>query len=82
MNLSADKAVIATLISAAVIFATRAFPFILFSKKQPPSFIRFIEKYIPPIGLLHERCQLCQIAVWASSNTISGSYNHTAFMEK
>ena len=49
MNLSADKAVIATLISAAVIFATRAFPFILFSKKQPPSFIRFIEKYIPPM---------------------------------
>ena len=33
-------------------------------------------------GLLHERCQLCQIAVWASSNAISGSYNHTAFMEK
>ena len=33
-------------------------------------------------GLLHERCQLCQITVWASSNAISGSYNHTAFMEK
>ena len=49
MNLSTDEAVIGALVSAAVIFATRAFPFILFSKRQPPAFIRFIEKYIPPM---------------------------------
>jgi len=34
---------------ALVVFLERAFPFILFSKKNPPSVIRFIEKYIPPM---------------------------------
>lgn len=35
--------------TALVILLERAFPFILFSKKNPPSVIRFIEKYIPPM---------------------------------
>lgn len=34
---------------ALVIIAERAFPFILFSKKNPPKIILFIEKYIPPM---------------------------------
>lgn len=49
MALTLNQILIATLISAAVIFATRAFPFVLFSKKDPPAIIRFIEKYIPPM---------------------------------
>lgn len=34
---------------ALVTITERAFPFILFSKKNPPKVILFIEKYIPPM---------------------------------
>lgn len=47
--LTLEQAFIATLISALVIFLSRAFPFLLFSKREPPAIIRFIEKYIPPM---------------------------------
>lgn len=47
--LTLNQALIATLIGTAVIFSTRAFPFVLFSKREPPAIIRFIEKYIPPM---------------------------------
>lgn len=47
--LTLEQALIAALISALVIFLTRAFPFLLFSKREPPAIIRFIEKYIPPM---------------------------------
>lgn len=49
MNLTLIQAIIATFVSAAVIFALRAFPFVLFSKREPPKVLRFIEKYIPPM---------------------------------
>lgn len=49
MQLSLTAALIGTLISAAILYALRAFPFVLFSKKEPPKVIRFIEKYIPPM---------------------------------
>lgn len=49
MALTLNNALIATLIAALVIFATRLFPFALFSKNEPPSILRFIEKYIPPM---------------------------------
>ena len=42
-------ALIATGISALIVFATRAFPFLLFSYRDPPRIITFIEKYIPPM---------------------------------
>ena len=42
-------ALIASGISALIVFATRAFPFILFSYKEPPRIVIFIEKYIPPM---------------------------------
>lgn len=38
-----------TIAMALVIYCTRAFPFILFSKREPPGFIRFVEKFIPPM---------------------------------
>lgn len=47
MNLPLHAALLATLVSALVIFATRLFPFALFSKGEPPTILRFIEKYIP-----------------------------------
>ncbi len=47
--LSINKVLIAVFGSALVIFLERALPFILFSKKNPPAIISFIEKYIPPM---------------------------------
>lgn len=44
-----SAALIATVVSGLIIFGTRAFPFVVFSKKEPPRILRFIEKYIPPM---------------------------------
>lgn len=49
MSLSLNAALITTLVAALVIFATRLFPFALFSKREPPLILRFVEKYIPPM---------------------------------
>lgn len=49
MILPVSKVLVAVLGSALIIFFERAFPFLLFSKKEPPRIIRFIEKYIPPM---------------------------------
>lgn len=49
MSLTLNNALLATLVAALVIFATRLFPFALFSKREPPPILRFIEKYIPPM---------------------------------
>ena len=40
-------ALAATALAAVTIFSERLFPFALFSRKEPPALIRFIEKYIP-----------------------------------
>ncbi len=40
-------AMTASLCAALVIFLERLFPFALFSRREPPPLIRFIEKYIP-----------------------------------
>ena len=48
-SISVSATIIATLCSALIIFSERAFPFVLFSKKEPPAIIKFIEKYIPPM---------------------------------
>ncbi len=47
--LSLEQVLIAVFICAVIIFAIRAFPFVLFSRRKPPAIIRFIEKYIPPM---------------------------------
>ncbi len=48
-KLTIIQALIATMCCTIVIFCERAFPFVLFSKKEPPKIIKFIEKYIPPM---------------------------------
>lgn len=45
---SLSGAFLATVVFGLVIFMTRAFPFLLFSRRDPPALIRFIEEYIPP----------------------------------
>jgi len=47
MRLSLAMALIATVASGAILYFLRAFPFLLFSRREPPAFISFIEKYIP-----------------------------------
>ncbi|MBQ6781012.1 MAG: AzlD domain-containing protein [Treponema sp.] len=47
MKLSLTAVLIATLATALLLFLLRAFPFLLFSKKEPPALILFVERYIP-----------------------------------
>ena len=42
-------ALAAIFVSGAVIYGTRLFPFVAFSRKNPPAIIRFIEKYTPSL---------------------------------
>ncbi len=46
--ISVNQALLATVLFALVIFATRLFPFLLFSRRNPPKLLRFIEQSIPP----------------------------------
>ena len=43
------EALIAVPLMGLVILATRAFPFLLFSRRDPPALIRFVERFIPPM---------------------------------
>lgn len=47
MKLSLFAAFVFTIFTGILLFLLRAFPFLVFSKKDPPAIIRFIEKYIP-----------------------------------
>ncbi len=44
-----NEVLLAVVLMALTILATRAFPFVLFSRRDPPAVIRFVEKYIPPM---------------------------------
>ena len=46
---SLNSALVAVPLLALVILATRAFPFVLFSRRDPPRIIRFVERFIPPM---------------------------------
>ena len=46
---SLTNALIVIFAAGIIIFIERAFPFILFSKRNPPKIIAFIEQYIPPM---------------------------------
>lgn len=46
--ISVSQALLATAVFALVIFATRVFPFLLFSRRDPPKVLQFIERSIPP----------------------------------
>ncbi len=49
MTLPLPEVLTAVVLMALVIFATRALPFLLFSRRDPPRALRFVEKYIPPM---------------------------------
>lgn len=51
-RLSLAYALVAVFASGAVVLATRVLPFAVFAKKNPPLFIRFIEKYAPPLIMM------------------------------
>ncbi len=46
---SLNSALVAVPLLSLVILATRAFPFVLFSRRDPPRIIRFVERFIPPM---------------------------------
>lgn len=43
------EAILAVALMSLVILGTRAFPFLLFSRRKPPRALRFVERYIPPM---------------------------------
>ena len=49
MSLSLSAVLVATACCGLLTFLLRAFPFLLFSKREPPALIIFIEKYIPSL---------------------------------
>jgi branched-subunit amino acid transport protein AzlD len=49
MMTSLNTALIATILMALIIFAERAFPFVLFSRRKPPKILQFIQKLLPPM---------------------------------
>ncbi len=51
-KLTLIQALLYTLCFSLVIFATRLFPFALFSKRQPPKFLRFAASYMPPMVMM------------------------------
>lgn len=46
---SVTQAIIAIPLMGLVILSTRALPFLLFSRRDPPRIVRFIERFIPPM---------------------------------
>ena len=48
MQMSMTDALIATAIMALVTLATRAIPFLFFSRRKPPKVISYPGKYLPP----------------------------------
>jgi len=40
---------LAVLVMTAVTYFTRAVPFLFFAKRQPPSLLGFLQKYMPPV---------------------------------
>ncbi|HOS30764.1 MAG TPA: AzlD domain-containing protein [Treponemataceae bacterium] len=51
-SLNISSALFYTLCFALIIFLTRLFPFALFSKRQPPRFLRFAAHYMPPMVMM------------------------------
>lgn len=44
-------AVSAVFLTALIVFLERLFPFALFSKREPPALIRYVERFIPPMAI-------------------------------
>lgn len=49
--MTVPQALLASIVFALIILATRAFPFLLFSRRNPPKLLQFIEKSIPPAAM-------------------------------
>jgi len=62
---------------ALVIFLERAFPFILFSRKNPPTFITFMEKFIPPMVMI---CLVIYCIKDMTFSTAEGSVDFAGFI--
>lgn len=63
---SLQSALLAVPLLALVILATRAFPFVLFSRRDPPRIIRFVERFIPPMVMAVLVVYCLKDVEWAS----------------
>ncbi len=50
-----------------IILATRTFPFALFSRKDPPAALKFVERYIPPMVMAVLVVYCLKDVAWAVS---------------
>lgn len=50
--MSLTKALIAVAGCGIILLLERLVPFLLFSKKNPPAFVKFIEKFVPPMAMM------------------------------
>lgn len=63
---SLEKAVFATILIGVITYITRLLPFALFSKKDPPAIVVFIERYIPPMVMVILVLYCLKEVEWAS----------------
>ncbi|OJF77075.1 MAG: branched-chain amino acid transport [Treponema sp. CETP13] len=47
-----SQLLLSTLVMALAILLTRAFPFVLFSKREPPKILQFAADYLPPLVMV------------------------------
>jgi branched-subunit amino acid transport protein AzlD len=69
--LSISQALIATLIAAAVTFATRIIPFLFFSKRDPSPLIQYAQRYIPPMTMVILLLYCLKDIQWANVSNIA-----------
>lgn len=61
-----SRVFIAILIIAVVTFFTRVFPFIFFSRRNPPKILDFVQQYIPPMVMVILVIYSLKDTSWAS----------------
>jgi branched-subunit amino acid transport protein AzlD len=69
--LSISQALIATLIAAAITFATRIIPFIFFSKRKPSPLIQYAQRYIPPMTMVILVLYCVKDTPWADVRSVA-----------
>lgn len=47
-----SQLLLSTLVMGLAILLTRAFPFVLFSKREPPQILQFAADYLPPLVMI------------------------------
>lgn len=65
--LSTTEAIVAAAVMALIIMSCRALPFLFFSGRKPPSFLGFVEAYMPAIAMTVLAVSSYTSIKWAAS---------------